>query len=333
MARPAVIVTACLLAAMTVWVGCAPPALLITPVSSSMKLREKEVLRESLWASKKLALIEIDGVIANRARTSLLGIERENPVALLVEKLDKAAEDDLVRGVLLRINSPGGGVTASDLMYQELRRFRERSGKPVVAYLMDVAASGGYYVACAADRIVAHPTSVTGSIGVVMIAPDVSGTMQKLGIRANVIKSGPLKDAGSPLREMSESERAVFQAMIDQMYERFLAVVQAARPDVPAEKLRAVADGRVYAAPQALELGLIDAVGSIHDALVELRLAARLADEKIVVVEYARPVAHRANVYARAPDPPATLNLLQFELPWWLAADSPQMLYLWAPAW
>ena len=133
--------------------------------------------------------------------------------------------DKDVRAVVLRINSPGGGVTATDLMYGEVLRFRAQTGKPVIAAMLDVAASGGYYLACAADTIYAQPTTVTGSIGVIMMAPEFAGTMQKIGVRVNVIKSGEMKDMGSPFREMNEQDRAVLQGLIDGMYARFLDVV------------------------------------------------------------------------------------------------------------
>lgn len=312
--------------------GCVPTSFLITPVPGARELQEFEVERESLWAHRKIALIDVDGVLRNRRGGSLLGLEEENPVSVLKEKLDKAANDKEVRAVVLRINSPGGGVTASDLMYRLVRSFREQTGKPVVAYLMDLGTSGAYYLACAAERIYAHPTSVTGSIGVIMVAPDLSGTMQKIGLRANVIKSGELKDAGSPLREMTERDRAVFQQMIQEMYERFLGVVAESRPGLDPQKLRALADGRVYLAEEARRHGLVDEVGTIDDAIRAARQAAGLEQRKIVVVQYARPVSHRPNVYAQVPgDPVRSINLIHVDLPEWLTGSGPQFLYLWTP--
>jgi protease-4 len=328
--RGAGLATAALLAAGLA--GCVPTSFLITPVSAARELQEFEVERESFWAHRKVALIDVDGVLRNRRSGSWLGLEEENPVSVLKEKLDKAAGDKEVKAVVLRINSPGGGVTASDLMYRLVRDFRGRSGKPVVAYLMDVGTSGAYYLACAAERIYAHPTSVTGSIGVIMVAPDLSGTMQKVGLRANVIKSGELKDAGSPLREMTERDRAVFQQMIGAMYERFLGVVAEGRPHLDRATLRALADGRVYLAEEARAHGLVDEVGTIDDAIRAAREAADLEQRKIVVVQYARPVSHRPNVYARVPgDSVRSINLIQVELPEWLTGVGPQFLYLWVP--
>ena len=313
--------------------GCGPMSFLITPVPRARDLIESQVMRESLWATQKIALIDVSGVLRNERERPLAGPPGENPVSLLVEKLDKAAHDERVRAVVVRINSPGGGVTASDLMYSELHRFKQETGKPVLAALLDVAASGGYYVACAADRIYAQPTTVTGSIGVVMIAPDFSGTMGKLGIRANIIKSAELKDAGSPFREMTEQDRAVFQRIIDAMYARFLNVVAAARTDIDAGRLRELADGRVYLAPEAKEHGLIDEIGTLHDVLAAAKQAAGLDDKPVIVVQYARPLAHRPNIYAQAPGGPAQVNLVKLELPPWLEGPAPRFMYLWAPGW
>lgn len=314
--------------------GCVPPALLITPVSGERQLREQIVRREKPLALRKIAVVDVDGVLSNARGGGLLGGSRGNPVAMLQEKLDLARRDELVEAIVLRINSPGGGVTASDLMYQALRDFRQRSGKPIIASFQDVAASGGYYIACAADRILANPTSVTGSIGVIMITPDVSGTMERIGVQANIIKSGPMKDAGTPLRPMKDDERAVMQQLVDAMYERFLAVVGESRKSLQPERIRTLADGRVYLAPQALEAGLIDQIGGLDDAIAAAKSAAGV-DGPVQVVVYAAPAEYRANIFAGAPDEPRSEAELSVKipLPAWFSSDSPQFLYLWAPAW
>ena len=304
---------------------------LITPVPEKDDLVERVLSRDSIWHNEKIALIDVDGILRNRRETSLLGRPGENPVSLFKEKLDEAADDDKVKAIVLRINSPGGGVTATDLMYTELMRFKQATDKPVIAAMLDLGTSGAYYVACAADKIYAHPTTVTGSIGVIMVTPDFSGTMHKLGIRANIIKSAELKDAGSPFREMSEADRAVFQAMIDAMYARFLNVVATGRGMVDEPRLKQLADGRVYLAPQARQEGLIDELGTLHDALDAAKQAAGLDGKPIVVVEYARPLAHRPNIYAHAADVPPQVNLVNVELPTWLEGSSPKFMYLWAP--
>lgn len=311
--------------------GCAPMSFLITPLPASPALEEHVVQRESIWATRKVALIDVEGVITNSRSNTLLGGIVENPVVSFKEKLDKAARDEQIAAVVLRINSPGGGVTATDLMYEELLRFRKATGRPVIACLLDMAASGGYYLACGADRIIAHPTTVTGSIGVIMMTPDVSGAMAKLGIEANVIKSGDLKDSGSPFRRMTDADRGVFQSIINQMYERFVGVVATGRPKLAAEKVRSLADGRVFLAPEAKASGLVDEIGTLNDAIFAAKSAAGLADKAIVVVEYARSMDYRPNIYAHAA--PGAPSVIQVALPDWLANPGPEFQYLWAPGW
>jgi len=313
--------------------GCGPTSFLVTPVAARQPLRESVVLRESIWATRKIALIDVEGLIQNARPRTLLGTDNENPVSLFTEKLEHATRDGSVRAVVLRINSPGGAVTATDVMYAELRRFRERTGKPVIAAMLDVAASGGYYLACAADQIYAHPTTVTGSIGVIMLAPELSGTMAKLGVRMNVIKSGRMKDMGSLFREMSDDERALFQGLIDGMYERFVDVVAKSRRGLDKDRVRELADGRVYLGEQAKEQGLVDEIGTLRDAIRAAKQAAGLGDQKIKVVQYTRPLDYRANIHARAGQPPAQVNLVNLVLPDWLSSPTPQLMYIWAPGW
>ena len=314
--------------ALVVLFGCQPVAYKIVPVPLDKDLAET-VVGGSPRAGDKVAVVDVSGLLVDQYRRGLF-VEGENPVALLQENLDRAAADRRVRAVVVRINSPGGTVTASDLMHGQIRAFRERTDKPVIAVMMDVSASGGYYVACACDHIVAHPTTVTGSIGVVMQTFSLAGTMQKLGIRADAIKSGPYKDAGSPLRDLQQAEREVFQKLIDEFHERFVEVVDAGRPGLSVEQIRALADGRVYSGKQAQELGLVDQLGTLSDAVGAA--CERAGITKARVVRYHRPDAWRPNIYAGAPsDAPTTINLVSLQLGDWPAWCGPRFLYLWAP--
>lgn len=309
--------------------GCQPVAYKITPIPVDKLLQETVVIHEKHWAANKIALVDVTGMLADQYRRGLLA-EGEHPVSLLAEKLARAANDRRVKAVIIRINSPGGTVTASDLMYEQVRSFKVRTGKPVVAVLMDVAASGGYYLACGCDHIIAHPTTVTGSIGVMMQTVSFAGTMQKLGIRTDAIKSGPYKDAGSPLTDLKPEQRRVFQGLIDEFYERFVRVVAEARPDLSEEQVRPIADGRVYSGNRALELGLIDQVGFLSDAVAYAKEQAGIS--KANVVMYHRPLAWRPNIYAASPHPaPSTINLLTLQLPDWPGGGAPRFMYLWSP--
>lgn len=310
--------------------GCGPTAYKITPVPADRELEETTLIDEGGWSPGKIVLVDVDGLIMNAEKFSLIG-EGENPVSLFTEKLDKAAEDPSVKGLLLRINSPGGGVTASDVMYTELLRFKEKTKgqRPIVAMMMDVAASGGYYLACGADEIVAHPTTVTGSIGVIMYTVNLSGTMNKIGIEAEAIKSGRMKDAGSPFKKLSTEERAMFQSIIDEFFDRFVKVVAAGRPELDEAQVRGVADGRVYTAEQALELKLVDRIGTLRDAIACVK--ARTGEKKVKVVTYQRPLEYTPNVYARQPAGPPQMNLINVQLPDSWLPPTPQFMYLWAP--
>jgi protease-4 len=173
---------------------------------------------------------------------------------------------------------------------------------PVIAHFMGMATSGGYYVAMAADEIVAEPTNVTGSIGVILVGVDVSGLMEKFGVTDQTITGGRLKDAGSPLRTMTPEERAIFQSVIDDLHARFRTVVAAGRPKLSEDRVLALSDGRIFSAPQALENGLIDSVGSIDETVDKIE--RRLGVSEAVVVTYHRRGESRRNLYTRSPSSP-----------------------------
>jgi len=312
----------------TLFAGCTPPSLLITPVSGKRELEETVLSRDSFFALDKIALIDVSGTIQNGSATRLFGVG-ENPVSVLLEQLDKARRDPFVKAVILRINSPGGTVVASELMHDEITHFK-KSGKPVVAVMMDVAASGGYYVACACDDIVAQPSTVTGSIGVIMLMFDLSGTMNMIGLKSDAITSGVHKDTGSPFRAMRPEERQLFENVVKDMYDRFVKVVDEGRPGLDEAKVRALADGRIYTANQALELGLIDRIATLRDTIAATK--KRVGVRNVRVVAYQRPHDYRPNYYAQAPaSPTGNINLFNVELPSVLTPPAPQFLYLWTP--
>jgi protease-4 len=192
--------------------------------------------------------------------------------------------------------------------------------------MMDVAASGGYYIALAADTIMAHPTSVTGSIGVIMLTVNADGLLQKIGVTAAAIKSGPLKDMGSPLRALTPEERAIFQSVIDELYGQFVAKV-AERRKVSLETARTLGDGRIYTAQQALAEKLVDGIGYLPDVLALARKAAGVSEARIIV--YRRPRDYRATYYA------GSRSDSDVEVPFArLAAmmtSGPKFFYLWWP--
>ena len=180
----------------------------------------------------------------------------------IIERLRRAEDDPSVKAIVLRINSPGGGVVASDEIYRVLLEIK----KPFVVSMGDMAASGGYYISCPADSIVANPATLTGSIGVIATAPNYEALLDKIGIEMLVIKSGPMKDELSPYREPTSEEIEHWQAIVDEAYEQFVDIVAEGR-NLPLEEARELADGRVYTGQQALELDLVDELGNLPEAI------------------------------------------------------------------
>ena len=277
--------------------GCSLPSLLIKPVSSSPELKE-DVVEAGKTRREKIAVIPVEGLIANTRAGSggLLGAE-ENPVSLFKQQLDAAAADKAVKAVVLRMNTPGGTVEASDLIYSLIQDFKKQTGKPVIAACQTVCASGGYYVACAADGIDAAPTSLVGSIGVILEVPDASGLLSKIGVKFNTIKSGPLKDLGSPFEELGDDDRAVLQGIVDEFFARFTGVVRAART-VSDEKT--AFDGRAFTGETAMKMGLVDHVCQLGETIDRARAMAKVPGARVVM--YRRPYGYQGTVYAGAHD-------------------------------
>lgn len=283
-----------LLTLLVVTSGCATVdvASLLQP-----KLAEHTVVEADSWTRNKIALIDLGGVISNSDGGLLSGGDRVTPERIKAA-LARAEADSRVKAVVLRIDSPGGDATASDLIQHEIAAFRARTGRPVLASIQGMGCSGGYYAACGADQIAIAPTGITGSIGVIARFPQLTRLADKVGYDEVIIKSGPMKDMGNPLAEMSPDTRAVLQATIDSMYGRFLDVVVAARPAFASrDALRPVADGRIYTADQALANGLVDKVAYLDEVLADAKAAAGIRDAR--VVSYLYGDGTDANVYSR----------------------------------
>jgi protease-4 len=303
--------------------------------------KEVEVTVVESGASEKVALLKIDGEIEDSPDGSSI-FALEGTVSSVRHQIELASNDPDVRAVIMRINSPGGGVTASDVIYREVVRFRQQTGKPVVALLMDTAASGGYYVAQAGDRVIAHPTTITGSIGVVAYLPDLSGLGEKIGVKVVAIKSGEMKDMGSPFRALTEKDRASFQSLIDQMYTRFVDVVVDGRKRAGLDRATVLklADGRVYTADEAKRAKLIDDIGYFEDALRWAKDRSGLADAKVVTWVRKGFGGGRATIYSQSPieATAATLlahggeNVVRLEVPGVPKRPRAVLNYLWEPA-
>lgn len=294
--------------------------------------RRPKPLEEHVVAGEgraKILLVDVARVISADPEEGALGLSRrESMVARIDAELERAEKDDNVHGVILRVNSPGGTVTASDIIYERLTRFKAKRSVPVVAQLMDVAASGGYYVALAADEIIAHPTTVTGSIGVVFQGISLEGLLDKIGVRNQTVKTGDKKDIGSPLRTMTVEERALIRSILDDMQARFLGLVRQHRSALSADGEVRIADGRVLSATQALEEGLIDRIGYLDDAIERTKALAHLPEARVVI--YRRPEEFAEGVYARAALSAAPqINFINVNFDHLLR--TPQFWYLWVP--
>lgn len=317
-----------LLAAVFLLSGC----ILYAPVDLGSlgragKLQETVVLGES---GPKIAMIDVSGVISEEQDRDRLGFsQRPGMVEEMRNALDRASEDEEVVGVLLRINTPGGSVSASDTLYHEIEVFRNDSKRPVVAFMNGLATSGGYYVAMASERVIAHPAAITGSIGVVMPGLSVEGLMEKYGVTDQTLKSGAFKDSGSMFRDMTPAERAQLQSVIDDLFARFKEVVAKGRPALSPEKITALSDGRVYSAKQALDNGLVDQLGYLEDAVADLEQRAGISESRVVV--YHRANQTKENIYSRAPNIAVQVTDVNL-LPIRQSDLAPGFYYLWPGA-
>ncbi len=276
----------------------------------------------------KVLLIDLSGVISSQDKEGL--IRQPNMLATFREELTKASKDDKIQALVVRINSPGGTVTASDILYHELREFKTKKKVPVIASMMDVATSGGYYLAMAADRIVVHPSTVTGSIGVIMLTVNARGLLEKVGVEANAITSGPRKDMGLPFRAMTAEERGIFQGVIDSFYNRFLVVVQEGRPNLSAEQIKKLADGRIYSGDQAKAAGLIDEIGYLDEAIELAKKKAGLTEARVVT--YGRRGEYQNNIYSQLFGTSSSMAALaNLDVLSMVRGGTPQFMYLWMP--
>jgi protease-4 len=275
----------------------------------------------------KILLLEVSGVISAQEGDGLT--PTPSLIANVKEQLTRAAQDEAVKAVVLRINTPGGTVTASDIIHHELKVFKANRKVPVVASIMDVGASGGYYIASAADSVLAHPSSVTGSIGVIMLTMNARGLLEKVGVEATAVTSGPRKDMGSPFRAMTPEERAIFQGLIDAFYQRFLSVVQEGRPNLQMDQIKKLADGRIYTGEQAKASGLVDDIGYLEDAVELAKKKAGLTEARVIM--YRRPGEYSNNVYSKLVAPSPLASLAALDLQSLVRGGTPQFMYLWMP--
>jgi protease-4 len=272
-------------------------------------LKEKTI---SGYGGDKILLMDVSGVVLEGPHRILGLTSGVTSPSRVKEELEKAAQDDRVKAVVLKINSPGGTVSAADVILHELKAFKAKKRVPVVVCLQGLAASGGYYVAQAGDTIIAYPTCITGSIGVIAMKFNLQELMNKVGVGEDVVKSGKWKDFWSPFRPATPQEKEMMQHIIDDFYREFVNVVAQGRK-LSLKQALAVADGRIFTASQARDLGLVDQLGYLDDA-IELARAKAGLETGAKVVRYHRPGSYKPTIYSLLPD---------------LDMVGPQFLYLW----
>jgi protease IV len=310
--------------------GCNTGAFQIEMIPADKELKENQVQKDKgVFVFDKIAIIDVEGTMANERQGGLLQTG-ENPVSLFIEKLDKAAKDSDVKAVILRMDSPGGTVAAADIMYHSLKEFKRKTNKPVIVCVTGMACSGGYFLACGSDGILAQPTSIIGNIGTIFQTYSVEGTLNIIGIKTVAIKSGQLKDIGSPLHNLSEPEREVLDGIIKDMFQQFVRVVREGRKSIGEQKLTELTDGRVFTAKQALDEKLIDRIGYLSDGITWAKELANIKKAKVVL--YHRPASYSPNAYSPvSSDAGGLKSLINIDMPDWLTGGKAQFLYLWQP--
>jgi protease-4 len=258
--------------------SCAGAGLLTLGALSRMA---GEPVATGIGVGDAVAVLQLDGAISSSSEEyfTTQGITPGR-----VSELLEQASDPAIKAIVVRVNSPGGSVVASDEIYHALLDF----DRPVVVWMDEIAASGGYYIACGGDHVFAHPDTLTGSIGVISQFVNVEELLDEIGVDVVVIASGPRKDLGSMFREMTEEEQALWREITDEIYGSFVEVVAQAR-DLPLGQVRELADGRVYTGRQALELGLVDDVGTLEDAIAKAAELGGIEGEPRVIELWPTP--------------------------------------------
>ncbi len=294
--------------------------------SSLGNIPETYVMGEQ-FSKNKILEIPISGTIMDNEDPNNI---RKNMILRISTELKAAEKDKSVKAIVITMNSPGGGITATDIIWNDIKNFKKRTNIPIVVYCKDVAASGGYYIATTGDYIIATETSLVGSIGVIAQFTNLEQLLNKVGIKMNVITSKTwdgkksYKDMGSFSREMTPQERAIFQDLIQQMWTRFTTVVSEGRKDqLTPEEVKKLADGRIYTGTDALKMKLIDANGYKEDAFIKAKELAKVGDAKMVTYK------HRYSVFMDMFETKFQQKSLLPEPKEVLEQASPKLMYLW----
>ncbi len=232
-------------------------------------------------SKNKILLISVNGIILEQNSDSPF-YSKKGILETIKDDLAKAEEDSNIKAIVLSVNSPGGGITECDEIHHEIMKFKAKKSIPIVVSMQDLAASGGYYISAPAQKIFAQPTTLTGSIGVIMEFTNIEGLFSKIGLESVTIKSGKLKDIASPTRNMTKEENEILNKMVKEMSHRFFKVVRDGRKNITDEQFKIISDARIFTASQAKDIGLIDEIGFLDDAFNAARDLAGIKDAKLV---------------------------------------------------
>lgn len=275
---------------------------------------------------QSIAILDVDDFMVDR-NIGGIGSMGENPVALFREKIDAIRADTNIKAVVVRINSPGGGVTASDIMCHELSQLKQERDMPIIASIMVVGTGGGYYLANHCDAIIAHPTSIVGGVGVILNAYNLQDTMGQFNVLAAPIKSGDKIDAGSPERPIADDELEMLQRIADSFHGRFIDQVITKRPHLSATQDQ-WADGSVMTGSEAQSLGMVDQVGYLDTAIELARQSSNLGSDDQVVM-YRRESDPAYTPLDISPNQPAITSLIPIRVPGLDRSSMPTFLYMW----
>jgi protease-4 len=318
--------------------ACLPSRVVLDLAPQTSKLAETEVIHDDALGtfSPKVALIDVEGVLGFSASSSGLFAGRANAVDELVARLERAENDGRVEAVVLRINSPGGTVASSETMYREVRRFREKTGKPVVVSMAEVAASGGYYLSLAADRVLAQESTITGSIGVIFQTLNFSRGMGMIGIEGRAVTSAKNKDIANPLAPPRDEHYAILQSTVDEFYKGFRNLVKERRTTIAPDRFDELTDGRIMTGKQALDAGLVDELGGVREAFAAAKSLAGITKARLV--KYHGPADSPMSPYGassgtKAPTALAgtSVDVSLIDAPSSSSVPRGQFLYLWHP--
>ena len=320
--RMRVFLSLALLVVTTTFFGCAT-------INLSPSLGDLEEVTIEGSGPGKILLIDFAGIINNQKNRNITG----NTINLgMVENirsiLKKAEKDKEIQALLIKMNSPGGTVTASDIIFHLLKDFKDSNKVKIYVQVMDLAASGGYYVALAGDEIIAHPTSLVGSIGVIALKVNLKELMTKIGVDWEIVKSGDKKDFMSPFRSFTREERDLFQNTIDIFHQRFISTITNNRHDLDLAQVQLLADGRIFDAEQAKKLKLIDDIGYVTDTIERIKLDLNNLNLKLVT--YHRSNKYQGNIYSQFKKP-TSFNMINVDLGLNPNSLSPYFLYIWSP--